>query len=96
MTDDSIDRRAFLRRSLLASAALSTFALPLVAFYPRDEELERVVRAEGRVHFAGEHAPAWPSRMQGARESGHRAAREIGGAAHKMAALNSQSERLLT
>ena len=36
---------------------------------------------EGRVHFAGEHASSWPGWMQGALESGLRAAREVNEAA---------------
>ncbi len=32
---------------------------------------------EGRIHFAGEHASSWPGWMQGALESGLRAAREV-------------------
>lgn len=32
---------------------------------------------EGRVHFAGDHTSAWPGWMQGALESGHRAAEEV-------------------
>jgi monoamine oxidase len=36
-----------------------------------------VARAEGRVHFAGEHTSSWPGWMQGALESGERAAREV-------------------
>lgn len=36
-----------------------------------------IARPEGRTHFAGEHASAWPGWMQGALESGHRAAREV-------------------
>ena len=39
--------------------------------------MPHIARAEGRVHFAGEHASAWPGWMQGALESGNRAAREI-------------------
>jgi monoamine oxidase len=39
--------------------------------------LPHVARPEGRVHFAGEHASAWPGWMQGALESGNRAAKEI-------------------
>ncbi len=34
-------------------------------------------KPEGRVHFAGEHASSWPGWMQGALESGLRAAREV-------------------
>ncbi|MEP6691490.1 MAG: FAD-dependent oxidoreductase [Gemmatimonadaceae bacterium] len=37
-----------------------------------------VAPAEGNVHFAGEHASAWPGWMQGALDSGRRAAAEIG------------------
>ena len=36
-----------------------------------------VGRAEGRIHFAGEHTSAWTNWMQGALESGHRVAEEI-------------------
>jgi monoamine oxidase len=61
-----------------------------------DEELGRVVRPEGRVHFAGEHASRWPSWMQGALESGHRAAREIVEAARRTAAQISQPQGLFT
>ena len=39
--------------------------------------LPHLARPEGRVHFAGEHTSAWPGWMQGALESGLRAAREI-------------------
>lgn len=39
--------------------------------------LPHVAGAEGRVHFAGEHTSVWPGWMQGAIESGNRAAREI-------------------
>jgi monoamine oxidase len=34
-------------------------------------------RPEGRVHFAGEHISAWPYWMQGALQSGLRAAKEV-------------------
>lgn len=36
-----------------------------------------IPRAEGRVHFAGEHTSIWSGSMQGAIESGKRAASEI-------------------
>jgi len=37
-----------------------------------------IARAEGKVHFAGEHSSPWHGGwMQGALESGERAAREI-------------------
>ncbi len=36
-----------------------------------------VPRPEGRLHFAGEHTSAWAGWMQGALESGERAAREV-------------------
>jgi monoamine oxidase len=35
---------------------------------------------EGRIHFAGEHTSSWPGWMQGALDSGLRAAREVNGA----------------
>jgi monoamine oxidase len=41
------------------------------------ELLPHIARVEGRIHFAGEHASSWPGWMQGAFQSGHRAAREI-------------------
>ncbi|HVT40070.1 MAG TPA: FAD-dependent oxidoreductase [Gemmatimonadaceae bacterium] len=37
-----------------------------------------VAPAEGNVHFCGEHASAWPGWMQGALDSGRRAAAEVG------------------
>jgi monoamine oxidase len=40
--------------------------------------LPHIAHAEGRVHFAGEHASTSPGWMQGALESGNRVAREIG------------------
>lgn len=39
--------------------------------------MPHIARAEGRVHFAGEHASTSPGWMQGALESGNRVAREI-------------------
>jgi monoamine oxidase len=36
-----------------------------------------IAKPEGRVHFAGEHASAWPGWMQGALESGYHAASEV-------------------
>jgi monoamine oxidase len=43
--------------------------------------LRDIARPEGCVHFAGEHTSAWVGWMQGALESGVRAAREISEAA---------------
>jgi monoamine oxidase len=40
-----------------------------------------VARPEGRIHFAGEHTSSWATWMQGALESGIRAAREVNDAA---------------
>jgi len=39
--------------------------------------LPEIVRAEGRIHFAGEHTSIFSATMEGAIESGVRAAREI-------------------
>ena len=45
--------------------------------HPTDDQLKYIKPPEGRVHFAGEHTSSWSSWMQGALESGNRAAREI-------------------
>ena len=39
--------------------------------------LPHVARPEGRVHFAGDHTSPWPGWMNGALQSGARAAREV-------------------
>jgi len=39
--------------------------------------MPHIAAAEGRVHFAGDHTSALPGWMQGAFESGHRAAAEV-------------------
>jgi len=39
--------------------------------------LPHIVAPEGRVHFAGEHTSPWSGWMEGALESGLRAAREV-------------------
>lgn len=44
---------------------------------PTPEQIEIAARPEGRIHFAGEHTSRWNAWMQGALESGLRAAREI-------------------
>jgi monoamine oxidase len=36
-----------------------------------------VSKPEGRLHFAGEHTSSWMGWMEGALESGERAAREV-------------------
>jgi monoamine oxidase len=55
--------------------AVGAFAL----FEPGQEAILHadIVRSEGRVHFAGEHCSLWHAWIQGALESGVRAAREI-------------------
>ena len=45
--------------------------------HPAEDQLKYIKQPEGRVHFAGEHTSQWSSWMQGALESGNRAAREI-------------------
>jgi monoamine oxidase len=45
------------------------------------KQIPHIATPEGRVHFAGEHASSWPGWMQGALESGNRAAREVNDAA---------------
>jgi monoamine oxidase len=39
--------------------------------------LPHTAKPEGRVHFAGDHTSPWPGWMQGALQSGYRAAREV-------------------
>ena len=58
-----------------ATRTRSAFAL----FEPGQEAILHadIVRPEGRVHFAGEHCSLWHAWIQGALESGVRAAREI-------------------
>jgi monoamine oxidase len=47
-------------------------------------------RPEGRIHFAGEHTSAWHGWMNGALESGNRAADEVN-AAEAAIAINIRS-----
>jgi len=49
---------------------------------PRDDQLQSIKMPEGRTHFAGEHTSEGRAWMQGALESGYRAAREINNAFH--------------
>ena len=42
-----------------------------------DRLLPELARAEGRLHFAGDHTSVWAGLMEGALESGERAAREV-------------------
>ena len=48
-------------------------------FRPGEMEawLPQITRPEGRVHFAGDHTSPWPGWMNGALQSGHRAAQEV-------------------
>jgi monoamine oxidase len=39
--------------------------------------LPAIAQPEGRIHFGGEHTSVWNRTMEGALESGHRAAREV-------------------
>src|SRR5436190_1002941 len=43
--------------------------------------LPHIARPEGRVHFACDHTSSWPGWMNGALQSGNRAAREVNQAA---------------
>lgn len=49
-------------------------------------------RAEGRIHFAGEHTSAWHGWMNGALESGNRAAAEVNAAGAAQAIFISGNE----
>jgi monoamine oxidase len=66
------------------TVSISWDADPLVkgafAWFKRDQMatlLPHIARPEGRVFFAGEHTSPWFGWMQGALESGNRAAREV-------------------
>jgi monoamine oxidase len=50
--------------------------------------MPELARAEGRIHFAGEHTSALGRTMEGALESGNRAAREVEEAAAALPRLN--------
>jgi monoamine oxidase len=49
--------------------------------HPDEEALPVIIKPEGRVHFAGDHASRQPSWMQGALASGLRVVKEINEAA---------------
>jgi monoamine oxidase len=49
--------------------------------HPAPRQLVDVIAAEGRIHFAGEHASSYASWMNGALESGNRAAKAVDDAA---------------
>ena len=56
------------------------FAAGAFALFEPEQETRLqadIVRPEGRIHFAGEHCSLWHAWIQGALESGIRAAREI-------------------
>ncbi len=56
------------------------FAAGAFALFEPEQETRLqadIVKPEGRIHFAGEHCSLWHAWIQGALESGIRAAREI-------------------
>jgi monoamine oxidase len=53
--------------------------------HPSGPQLAAINAPEGRIHFAGEHCSVYASWMQGALESGNRAARAVGAAAAREA-----------
>ena len=58
--------------------------------------LPEAQRAEGRIHFAGEHTSAWHGWMNGALESGNRAADEVNRAsATESIDVSSEGQRLI-
>ena len=77
-------RKVFPGSSYEKSVSVAWDSDPLVrgafAWFKRDQMatlLPHVARREGRVFFAGEHTSPWFGWMQGALESGHRAAQEV-------------------
>lgn len=59
--------------------------------HPDEEALPVIIRPEGRIYFAGDHASHSPSWMQGALASGLRVVREINEAAQGAAAARQSS-----
>jgi monoamine oxidase len=55
--------------------------------HPSGPQLVAACAPEGRIHFAGEHTSVYASWMNGALESGNRAAREVAEAAGAGAGL---------
>jgi monoamine oxidase len=56
------------------------YAMGGYALFEPDQQsdfLADISRPEGRIHFAGEHSSRWPAWMEGAVESGIRAAMEV-------------------
>ena len=53
--------------------------------HPSGPQLVAINAPEGRIHFAGEHASVFASWMNGALESGNRAAHAVGEAAAQVA-----------
>ena len=81
-------RTVFASVSYEKAVSIAWDADPLVkgafAWFKRDQMstlLPHVARREGRVFFAGEHTSPWFGWMQGALESGNRAAHEVNDAA---------------
>jgi monoamine oxidase len=77
-------QKVFPRVTSEKTASVAWDADPLVkgafAWFKRDQMstlLPDIARREGRVFFAGEHTSPWFGWMQGALESGNRAAREV-------------------
>ncbi|HEV3255562.1 MAG TPA: FAD-dependent oxidoreductase [Gemmataceae bacterium] len=60
-------------------AQTQAVASPVTWFMPGQHSAlyRHIIAPEGRIHFAGEHASLTHAWMQGALESGLRAAREI-------------------
>ena len=68
-------QRAAVYRWALDAWARGAFAV----FHPGQMStmMPDIAKPEGRIHFAGEHTSSWMGWMQGALESGERAAREV-------------------
>jgi len=70
--DHHSSRREFLKLGALAAGATRLMNVGQVTAFHSEAR-----RPEGHLHFAGEHTSTWFAFMNGAIESGIRAAREI-------------------
>lgn len=90
-SQNNSSRRGFLKKSSFSGIGLTTAFLPSCSEHQAEKEkkglgslsesskslLPHLMKSEGRIYFAGEHASAYHGWIQGAIESGKRATKEI-------------------
>jgi monoamine oxidase len=74
----------FLPANLASLAVTDGRRIPLTSATRLTAEMGFTPEVEGRIHFAGEHISATPCFMQGAIESGYRAAGEVNDRDYKL------------